>query len=92
MMVLNIQLYSLGVSFLYGILLFVLLEISSKFIYSFNIWVKVIFSFLFVMFNTFLYFIILMYVNNGYVHLYFFLCILLGYVCSNLIYKRFGKR
>ena len=91
-MVLEIQIYSLGVSFLYGIFFFILLEINSKFIYSSNMFIKVICSFLFAIFNALLYFIILMYINNGYIHLYFFLCIILGYICSNFVYKMICKK
>lgn len=91
-MVLKMQLYSFGVSFLYGFVFFVLLEINSRFIYSSSVIVKIISSLLFIIFNTFLYFIILMKVNNGYIHVYFFLCMILGYVLCKVLYKKICKR
>ena len=91
-MILRVQILSLVVSFLYGVFFYLTLELNAKMIYSSNVLVKVIFSLLFVMFHTLLYFIILMYINNGYVHIYFFVCILCGYLMCKVIYKRFVNR
>ena len=91
-MILKIQIYSFVVSFVYGIIFYLLLELNSKVLYSSHIIIKVITSFLFVMFNCLLYFIILMHINNGYIHVYFFMCILFGYLMCKVIYKRFVKR
>ena len=88
-MLLKIQIYSFLVSFIYGIIFYLLLELNSKMIYSSHLFVKIISSFLFVMFNCLLYFIILMYVNNGYIHIYFFFCLLLGYFVCKVLYKKF---
>lgn len=92
MMELNIQILSLGVSFLYGIIFYILLEINSKFLYSSSKIIKILFSFVFVMFNSLLYFFILLKINNGYIHLYFFLCLLLGYFLCKVLMKRLLKR
>lgn len=91
-MELNIQINSLIVSFIYGIFLFILLEINYKLIYSSNIFIKVVSSILFVSFNTLLYFIILMYINNGYIHLYFFLSMLVGYILCKAVYINICKK
>ena len=91
-MILKVQLFSLGVSFGYGLFFYLLLELNSKFIYSTNIFVRIIVSFLFILFNTLLYFLILMKINNGYVHFYFLLSILCGYYLCKLLYKRFVKK
>lgn len=91
-MILGVQVISLVVSIGYGIFFYLTLELNSRFIYSSHLLVRVIVSFLFVMFHTLLYFLILMCINNGYVHIYFFLCILLGYIMCKVVYKRFVKR
>ena len=91
-MILSIQLISLGVSFIYAIFFYLTLEYSSKLIYSSHLFIRIIVSFLFVMFHTLLYFIILMKINNGYLHLYFFLCLLLGFLMCKVLYKRFVKK
>lgn len=89
MIELNVQLLTFFVSFLYGFWLYIVLEVSYKFLTSSSLMVAVISSFLFVVCNTFLYFIILLYVNNGYVHIYFLICIFLGYLLCKVIYKWF---
>ena len=92
MIALNIQLLSLGISFLYGILFFILLEINSRFLYSSSMIVKILCSFMFVLFNTLFYFFILLKINNGYVHIYFLMCVFGGYFLCKVIYKRLLKR
>lgn len=87
MISLNIQILSFTVSFLYGMFFYLLLEINYKFLTSSSLLVKIISSLLFVVFNTLLYFIILLYINNGYVHVYFLFLMLVGYFFCKVIYK-----
>ena len=87
MISLNIQILSFTVSFLYGMFFYLLLEINYKFLTSSSLLVKIISSLLFVVFNTLLYFIILLYINNGYVHVYFLFLMLVGYFFCIVIYK-----
>ena len=91
-MILKIQIYSFIVSYIYGFAFFILLEINSKFIYSSSLIIKILSSLLFIIFNTLLYFIILMKINNGYLHIYFFLSIILGYISCKTIYKKNCKK
>ena len=90
-MILSVQLLSLIISFFYGIFLYLMLEMWERIIYSCNNFVKILGSFLFVMFHTLLYFLILLKINNGYVHIYFLICILIGYILCKVFYKRFVK-
>ena len=78
-MSLQIQIYSLIFSFCFGIFFEILLSFNERFIYSSNLFVKVSSSVLFILFNVILYFIILIKINNGILHIYFLICILLGY-------------
>ena len=91
-MELKIQIYSLIVSFLYGILFFIMLDLNSRYIYASYIYIKIIISFLFILDMSLLYFIILLYINNGYIHFYFFLCIIIGYIVCKVIKKKIVKR
>ena len=91
-MYLKIQIYSFFVSFAYGIVFNLLLELNYKLIHSSNLFIKFFISFLFIIFNFLLYFIILLYVNNGYLHFYFFLCIFCGYLLCKVVYKKIVKR
>lgn len=91
-MSLKIQSYSFFVSFLYGMFFYIVLEINKKFIYMSFKFIKIVVSLLFILVMALLYFIILLYVNNGYLHAYFFLCIILGYIVCKVIYKKIVKR
>lgn len=89
MMLLKIQIYSLIYSFLYGCFFAGIIKINYKIVYNSNMVLKVIGSFLFILFNVILYFIVLKYINNGILHFHFFICIWCGYYVCNLIFDKF---
>ena len=89
-MILKIQILSLLFSFGYGNLIFWLLELNYKLLYEGKIVYRIITSFLFVMFISLLYFIGLLKINNGILHIYFFISVLTGYLSSFVIYKKFN--
>ena len=91
-MILRIQIFSLLYSFFYGIVFYILLEINHKILYNGKLFYRIIISFLFVIFASLLYFIILMKINYGYIHFYFFLCIILGYILCKVVYKKIVKK
>ena len=79
-MKLNIQIYSIIFSLLFGVIFYFLLDNFNKIKFGKNYIFKIIASLLFVFIIAFLYFIGLLYINNGYVHIYFLLSILVGYM------------
>ena len=85
---LKVQLFSFFVSYFYGMFFYLTLELNKKMLYSSKMFIKIVFSFLFVFFHTLFYFLFLMYINYGYIHLYFFINILLGYIICQMIYKK----
>ena len=87
-MILKIQIFSLLYSFIYGIIFYILLAVNQKFLYEGKIVYRIIISFLFVIFISLLYFLILIKINNGILHLYFFLTMFTGYLFSFVIYKK----
>ena len=87
-MILKIQIFSLLYSFIYGIIFYIFLEVNQKFLYEGKIVYRIIISFLFVIFISLLYFLILIKINNGILHLYFFLTMFTGYLLSFVIYKK----
>ena len=86
-MILKIQIFSLLYSFFYGIVFYVLLEINHKILYEGKLFYRIIISFLFVIFSSLLYFLFLIKINNGILHVYFFLTMFTGYLLSFVIYK-----
>ncbi len=91
-MVLTIQINSLIFSFVYGVIFYVLLEINYKFLYNEKLLIKVIYTLFFLLFNTILYFIGLIKINNGAVHVYFILSILVGFVLASILHKKVFKK
>ena len=79
-MALNIQIYSIIFSLLFGVIFYFLLDNFNKIKFRKNLIFKIIASLLFVFIIAFLYFIGLLYINNGYVHIYFLISILVGYM------------
>ncbi len=88
-MSLKVQILSLIVSFLYG----VFFTITVKFIYQKIInnkkIVNIILSFMFALFHALFYFWILLKINNGIIHIYCILSLLMGFI---VVYKIIKKR
>jgi len=87
-MILRIQILSLMFSFFYGMFFFFMLEINHKFFYRGKTFYRIVISFLFIIVMSFIYFFGLLKINNGIVHLYFYLSLLTGYLLSFVIYKK----
>lgn len=81
---LNIQLYSFICSFLYGVVFYFFLNIFNKIVIKMNVIFRFVLSFVYIILMSSLYFIMLLFVNNGVVHIYFLLLILVGYMIAYL--------
>lgn len=86
-----IQLKLISFSFLYGIFLGITLELNYKYLYSKRKVLKIIFTFIYVVVNIFLYFLIIKKINQGILHYYSFICIVLGFILENYIVNHFRK-
>ena len=91
-MKLSIQIYSLFYSLFYCGIFYLLLDLFNKFASMKKVYLKVILSWMFVTGMAILYFIGLLYINYGVVHIYFLLSIVCGYIVVYLILKRFTHR
>jgi len=87
-MQLNIQIYSFISSFLFGCLFYILLDLFYKFVEKMKIILKIIISFIFIMLMASLYFVLMLFINNGVIHIYFLFMILVGYIFVNFISLR----
>ena len=95
-MKLNIQLYSLIISFFFGGLFSLeLIYFDKLFIRLKHAW-RFLFSFTFVIVNSVIYFLLLLLINNGILHIYFFIMLLLGYLLFNVfinyVFTHFRKK
>lgn len=80
MMNLKIQIYSLIFSFVFGIVFYFLLDLFNRYNNRNKLGFRIIFSLFFAFLNSLGYFYGLIYINNGYLHVYFLLSILVGYL------------
>ncbi len=85
---LTIQLNLLTFSFFYGIFVSLLINLNYKFLYNERKLIKILSTILFVGINVLLYFIILLRINNGILHFYSLLIIVVGFILENLIEKK----
>ena len=86
-MKLDIQIYSLIYSFIFGIFFYYSLFIFNKIICQLKRIIIYIVSVIYVVSLALLYFFGLLYINNGFVHFYFIIMLLLGYILGFLIVK-----
>ncbi len=91
-MSLNNQIELLFVSFFYGIFVFITLEINSKFIYNLRKLYRYPITFIFSLIHSLLYFLILMFLNYGYVHIYGIFMTIVAFLCVSMLYNKFVKK
>ena len=84
-MILKVQILTLIFSFLFGIIFDLEIKLNYKFIYQEKQLYKIITTFFFVMTNVLLYFIILQKINNGILHIYGIIAIIIGFTLSNYV-------
>jgi len=89
-MAIDIQINSLLFSLLFGFVFSILLRVNYKYIYDGALILKIFTNLLFVIDNVLIYFIGLKKINDGVVHNYFLLMILVGFFIMELIIKKFG--
>lgn len=91
MMNLKIQIISLIFSFLYGILFSLLINFHYSLLFSKKKLLQVFFTFLFLLDMALLYFLIIRIINQGIIHIYFYLVLFLGFYLSFPILKKIRK-
>ena len=87
-MSLKIQIHSVLYSFLFGIYFSYILKLFKKYIYNNNIIIKTVSNLVIVIINSFIYFIGINKINNGILHPYTFITLILGFYFIDIIYKK----
>lgn len=90
-MVLEVQIQSLIYSFVYGFFFSILLNFNYKYLFKTGIYYKIVINILFMLDNVLLYYILLRIINNGVIHPYFFIMIVLGFFLGNYYSKKIRK-
>jgi hypothetical protein len=87
-MPIDIQIKSLLFSLFFGFVFSILLRLNYRYIYNGHIILRIVINLMFVIDNVLIYFIVLKRLNDGIIHFYFLLMILLGFVIMELICKK----
>lgn len=74
-------------SLLFGLLFAIELKLNYRFIYQENKIYRITTTFLFVLINVFLYFILLQKINHGILHVYGILSIIIGVIIEHFVEK-----
>ena len=87
-MELSIQIKTLIVSFLYGIILSYIVRWHYKYLFESKMWYRILLNVLFIFDYTLIYFFILMFINNGIFHIYFLFLLIIGYIFGYSLIKK----
>ena len=87
-MTLKTQVISLVVSFLYGIFFSIFLNINYKIIYNNKKIYQIGGTFIFILLNVLLYFLIIKKINNGVIHIYCIMSIIFGFSVEHFFIRK----
>ena len=86
------QLISLLFSFLYGVLFSIFIRINYSILFNVNKIIKIIGTFFFMLDMSLFYFLILKLLNNGFLHIYFFIMFLCGWLFLSYVLDKYVKK
>lgn len=86
-----VQLISLGVSFFYGVFFYLVNKINELMIDKKNYFIKIVITLIFIIDVVILYIYIMYKINNGNIHPYFIVLVVLGYMVMGINYKYLKK-
>ena len=88
---LEIQIQSLIFSLVFGMFFALMYNLFYKYLFKGKVVIRAIVNILFVSFNTMLYFFLMQIINNGIIHSYFLLMVVVGFTISNIKTRRIRK-
>ena len=86
------QLILLLFSFLYGVLFSIFIRINYSILFNVNKIIKIIGTFFFMLDMSLFYFLILKLLNNGFIHIYFFIMFLSGWLFLSYVLDKYVKK
>jgi len=90
-MTLEIQIQSLIFSLVFGMFFALMYNLFYKHLFRGKIVVRVLINLIFILCNTILYFLMLKIINNGIMHSYFIMMVVLGFILGNIKTKKIRK-
>lgn len=89
---LKIQLLSFGYSFVFGLIFSGLVRFNYKVLFFTKKHIQILGNFLFLLDVSLLYFLGIRYINNGILHIYFLILLLMGWYIGNVILDKILKK
>lgn len=90
-MSLIVQIRLIIFSFIFGIIFGLQNDLNHRLLYCRNKIIKVLFTLLYILVNSLLYFAIIKKINHGTIHYYSFVCIVMGVILENFIVNKYKK-
>lgn len=92
MIALSMQIKAIIFSLIYGVFISLMVNVNYKCLFNKNMIFKIIFDSIFILDLGMLYFFILQFINFGYLHVYFFLALSVGFFASFSFFKELIRK
>lgn len=92
MIALSMQIKAIIFSLIYGVFISFMVNVNYKCLFNKNMIFKIIFDSIFILDLGMLYFFILQFINFGYLHVYFFLALSVGFLSSFSFFKKLMRK
>ena len=92
MIALYMQIKAIIFSLVYGVFISFMVNVNYKCLFNKNMIFKIIFDSIFILDLGMLYFFILQFINFGYLHVYFFLALSVGFFASFSFFKKLMRK
>ena len=92
MIALSMQIKAIIFSLIYGAFISFMVNVNYKCLFNKNMIFKIIFDSIFILDLGMLYFFILQFINFGYLHVYFFLALSVGFFASFSFFKELIRK
>ena len=92
MIALSMQIKAIIFSLIYGVFISFMVNVNYKCLFNKNMIFKIIFDSIFILDLGMLYFFILQFINFGYLHVYFFLALSVGFFVSFSFFKKLIRK
>ena len=92
MIALSMQIKAIIFSLVYGVFISFMVNVNYKCLFNKNMIFKIIFDSIFILDLGMLYFFILQFINFGYLHVYFFFSLSVGFFASFSFFKKLIRK
>ena len=88
-MYIKTQIYSFIYSFVFGILFGICTQVNYKYLFNKHKYFRIIFTIIYIIDASLLYFLLIKYINGGIVNIYFLITVGIGFIIESTNYKKY---